>query len=266
MEFGFTSWFSRAVSLTRAFRYISSAGCTGAEVAAMPAYLSRGRRIAESARASELEVTAVGLGVPFLRDPRLSLHSRDGSVRRESVRYVSRSMDLASGLGAPIVYVCSVRKEQRASRKEALESFRDSLRACAEYAEKVGVILAIEQFPLGEVRTFEAASSLVSEIDSKSFGVLLDTGHLAISGEAIDEAVVRSKRILKHVHVNNNDGLSDLHWPPQRGKLTRDDFRSFFLRLSESGYEGRASVELVNPRPIARTLADSVSYLREIIS
>jgi sugar phosphate isomerase/epimerase len=265
LEFGFTSWFSRAVSLTRAFRYLSSAGCTSVEIAAMPAYLSRGRQIDESARASGLEVTAVGLGVPFLRDPRLSLHSRDGSVRRESVGYVCMSMDLASGLGARIVYVCSVRKEQRASREEVLESLEDSLRTCAEYAEKVGVLLAIEQFPSGEIQTFDAACGVVSGIDSKSFGVLLDTGHLAISGEAIDEAVVRSKRILKHVHVNNNDGLSDLHWPPQRGKLTREDFRSFFLRLSESGYGGRASVELVNPRPIARTLIDSVSYLQEII-
>jgi sugar phosphate isomerase/epimerase len=265
LEFGFTSWFSRAVPLTRAFRYLSAAGCTSVEIAAMPAYLSRGRQIAESARASGLDVTAVGLGVPFIRDPKLSLHSRDGSVRRESVRYVSRSIDLASGLGARIVYVCSVRKEQGASKKEVLGSFEDSLRTCVEYAEKTGVILAIEQFPLGEIQTFEAASRVVAEINSKSFGVLLDTGHLAISGEAIDEAVIRSKRILKHVHINNNDGLSDLHWPPQRGKLTREDFRSFFLRLSESGYEGRASVELVNPRPITKTLVDSVSYLQEII-
>jgi len=265
LEFGFTSWFSRAVSLTRAFRYLSAAGCTSVEIAAMPAHLSRGRQISESARANGMDVTAVGLGVPFLRDPKLSLHSRDGSVRRESVRYVGRSMDFASGLGARIVYVCSVRKEPKASKEETLGYFKDSLRACAEYAEKTGVILAIEQFPLGEIQTFEAASDLVSEINSKSFGVLLDTGHLAISGEAIDEAVVRSKKILKHVHINNNDGLSDLHWPPQRGKLTREDFRSFFLRLSQSGYEGRASVELVNPRPIAKTLIGSVSYLQEII-
>ena len=265
MEFGFTSWFSRAVSLTRAFRYLSAAGCTSVEVAAMPAYLSRGRQVSESARANGLDVTAVGLGVPFLRDPKLSLHSRDGSVRRESVRYVSAATDLAAGLGAPIVYVCSVRKEPKAPKAETLGYFTDSLRACAEYAEKTGVVLAIEQFPRGEIQTFEAASDLVSEVGSPSFGVLLDTGHLAISGEAMDEAVIRSKMILKHVHINNNDGLSDLHWPPQRGKLTREDFRSFFLRLAESGYEGRASVELVNPRPIAKTLVGCVSYLQEII-
>jgi sugar phosphate isomerase/epimerase len=266
LEFGFTSWFSRTVSLPRAFRYISAAGSTSAEIAAMPAYLSRGRQIAGSARGNGLDVTAVGLGVPFLRDPRLSLHSRDVSLRRESVRYVSRAMDLAVGLGAGIVYVCSVRKEQGASRKEVRKSLGDSLRTCAEYAEKTGVVLAIEQFPLGEIQTFDAASGLVAEIDSKSFGVLLDTGHLAISGEAIDDAVIRSKRILKHVHVNNNDGLSDLHWPPQRGVLTREGFRSFFLRLSELGYGGRASVELVNPRPVAKTLLDSVSYLKEIVN
>jgi sugar phosphate isomerase/epimerase len=265
LDFGFTSWFSRTVSLPSAFRYLSAAGCTSVEIAGMPPYLTRERSITESVRRSGLDVVAVGLGVPFLRDPRLNLHSKDESVRLESVRFVKRGTDFAVGLGARIVYVCSVRRESGASKKRVLGSLRESLSECADHAEEAGVVLALESFPGGEVPRFDAAMDVVAAVKSRSLGVLLDTGHLAMSGEPIDDAVVRSKRVLKHVHVNNNDGLTDLHWPPQRGKLGSEEFRSFFCRLAESGYDGGVSIELANPRPIAKTITDSVNFLQRVV-
>ena len=264
MEFGVTSWFPRTVYLSHALGYISSAGSRTSRLLRCPNACLWSVPSPRRYGIAKLDVSAVGLGIPFLRDSKLNLHSRDVTARRESVLYVKRSIEFASALGAKVVYVCSVSREPKVPRTTALTSFKESLGECADHALNAGVTLALESFPGGEVPRFESASRLVAEIGSDNPGVLLDTGHLAISGEPIDKAVIKSKRTLRHVHINNNDGLSDLHWPPYKGKLGGSDFHSFFRRLSESGYGGVASLEIASRSWTTKTIADLVEYLHGV--
>ncbi len=255
----FTSWLSDDIPLDQALRRLSSVGCKTVEVAGNREYLARASSIRSSLSRYGLSVATISAGVPFSQDPSLNLHARERTVREESVEYVRRCVDFASNLEARLVYVCSISKSGR-DHSQSIERFTDSLRSCVDYAEKVGVRLAIEPYPTGEIPSAKGAGDLVERVGSTSLGILLDTGHMAIAGEGPRETSKRWKRSIFHIHLNNNDGSRDLHWPPQRGLITDEAFRGMMHEL-RSGYSGLFSVELRNPDPLEGTVAETIAYV-----
>lgn len=258
LDIGFTSWPSGRITLPETLAALATADCKSVEVAGEAAYLENPERVKREILRYGLTVTTVSTGVPFSRDPSLNLNAGDQKRRAKSVEYVCRCIDLASFLEAKIVYVCSVSKDPQSGGVN-LDPFAQSLRSCAEYGEGRGVVVAVEPFPTGELCSAKEAGSLIRAIDMKSLGLLIDTGHLAISREPLAETARTSKDVLVHVHLDNNDGVTDLHWPPQRGVLTRGDFRGLLAEL-ETGYGGRCSVELSEPDSIADAVSECRSY------
>lgn len=252
--------------LEAAFGHLAAADCTEVEIAAMPRYLPRAASIRSTVKKKGLNVTAVSLGVPFFfSGSRLDLHSPRESVRKASIRYVCKSIDFASDLQAGIVYVCSMSSGESSEPGRSLEHLRRAVNECSGYAKGAGVRFAIEPFPGGVLPTVRETSAFIRETESDNLGVLLDTGHAAISGERLTEAARLSKESIFHVHVNNNDGVNDLHWEPQRGKLTAADYSSFLEELDHQHYRGKISIELSRPGPIARTITRSRRFVEEIM-
>lgn len=73
------------------------------------------------------------------------------------------------------------------------------------------------------------------------FAACLDTGHANISGSgAADMALDLGKR-LKILHVQDCDGLTDMHQAPGFGKI---NWRNFIAALREIGYSGTMNFEV----------------------
>ena len=53
-----------------------------------------------------------------------------------------------------------------------------------------------------------------------NLGLLLDVGHCLIAGEDAGAAARAAGPLLAHVHLDDNDGVGDLHWPLLSGQLT----------------------------------------------
>ena len=53
--------------------------------------------------------------------------------------------------------------------------------------------------------------------DEERFGVCLDFAHAYISGTNIEEWVNKLGKYTKHIHINDNDGVSDMHLPVGKG-------------------------------------------------
>lgn len=231
----------------------------------MPEYLKRSREISALLRKHEMKATAVSLGVPFYYDSRLNLHSPTESVRTDSVAYACKGLDFASRIGADLVYACSM---QRGSKDETAESLRRldrSIRECTCYAERLGIRFALEPFPTGMLSTVRDTVGFIGSIEDDNLGILFDTGHAAISGEPLAEAARLSKGKMVHVHLDNNDGVGDLHWPPQKGKLQASDFAGFMAELKNQRYAGRISLEISKPEPVIDTLVSSRLYVERMI-
>jgi sugar phosphate isomerase/epimerase len=248
-----------------ALRYLAAADCTNVEVPAMPGYLPRWKSIRGQLERQGLNPTAVSLGVPFsLGEPRLDLLSSRESVRKESVEYVHKSIEFASHLGAGVIYACSLNPCPPESRSKAMALLKQDLADFADHAKATDLRFGLEPFPTGELATVRETNDVIRETGSNNLGIVLDTGHAAISGEALGESVRISKGNIIHVHLNNNDGVGDIHWPPQVGKLTPDDFRDFLVELRNQDYRGNLSIELAKPRPIVDTMIRSRQFLEKL--
>src|SRR5437764_383609 len=69
-------------------------------------------------------------------------------------------------------------------------------------------------------------------------------GHCLISGEDAGAVVRRAGGRLGYVHLDDNDGAGDLHWPLLTGRLTRRDLEGLAAALREVNYCGGVALEL----------------------
>lgn len=71
---------------------------------------------------------------------------------------------------------------------------------------------------------FDETSELITKLaeecsDIPNFGICFDAAHAAIGNEPISEWIDNLKKYIKHVHINDNDLLKDLHLPLGEGKI-----------------------------------------------
>jgi sugar phosphate isomerase/epimerase len=65
--------------------------------------------------------------------------------------------------------------------------------------------------------------------------MLLDVGHCLISGEDAAAVIQRAGERLGYVHLDDNDGVGDLHWPLFHGRLTREQLANAMTALRTIG-------------------------------
>ena len=68
----------------------------------------------------------------------------------------------------------------------------------------------------------EKISKELSKYDN--YGVCLDIGHVAISKASLEEWASQLGKYVKHIHINDNDLVSDLHLAWGDGKIDREVF------------------------------------------
>jgi len=109
-------------------------------------------------------------------------------------------------------------------------------------AEQVGCMLVMEvSYDTHTLPLLE----LVRSFKSDNVQLSLDTGHAAvlqrIGGPPPETWVREGGRLLKHVHLQDTDGLLDRHWPPGKGKL---DWSAFFNALNKLDHQPRLLLEI----------------------
>jgi sugar phosphate isomerase/epimerase len=89
-------------------------------------------------------------------------------------------------------------------------------------------------------------SDLMETIDAlggEEFGLCLDPGHTILSGLNVYEELRKTDGLLLSLHVNDNDGLKDLHLVPLAPK-TSVDWRRFLSVLKDIEYCGPFMLEV----------------------
>ncbi len=88
----------------------------------------------------------------------------------------------------------------------------------------------------------ETLVQIVAAVNSPYLGLCLDIGHHHLFGKADARAWVEHMRpYLRHVHLHDNDGIRDRHWPLRRGTI---DFAGFFATLQEHVPHATLSIEV----------------------
>jgi fructoselysine 3-epimerase len=185
------------------------------------------------------------------------LCSSNDAVRRDSVRYIQDAIDNAVKIGAPSVSLCAGMTLGGESVERGWANLRQSIVELLDYSDKAGMLLLIEPAHRAEstlILTVADALRMIREIRSDRLGVCLDTGHAALNGEDLAQAVRCLKGIPLHIHIDDNWGDSDTHLIPGDGGI---DYAPFAGALAEIGYRGFVSAELgfqytLDPEPAVR--------------
>jgi sugar phosphate isomerase/epimerase len=177
-----------------------------------------------------------------------TLDAAEVGVRRATLALLERQTADAARLGATTAYLVP----GTPGDESALDYFAEGCALLADYAVARRVRLCVEHVPGRALSTAARALDWLEQIGHASLGLLMDVGHCLISGEDVGDVVRRAGSRLGYVHLDDNDGLGDLHWPLLAGRLTRRQLADVIAALRTIGYRGALALELnpANPQPV----------------
>jgi sugar phosphate isomerase/epimerase len=184
-------------------------------------------------QAKRLKLPIVSLGV------RNDFSTSDQVKLAEDIALVKEWIDVAVKLGAPAVRVFSgaINEEIESNRKKVMEQMVASMRACVDYAEKKGVRLVIQNH--GDfLQTADQTIELVKRVNSKSFGVLVDTGYFLL-GDAyseIDKVMPYAFNFLLKAHIQRPNEPEPI------------DLVKINQLLQKYNYQGNVVIETIAPK------------------
>lgn len=257
MKKGINQWsFPASATIRDCFRLAADAGFDGVEVCvsedgelsldARPEDISK---IAQAAKEIGVEVPSVATGLYWQYSPTAS----DPAVRMKAQEIARKQLEFASLLGADtILYVPGAvnvpwdPSSEVVDYETAYARARESLHDIVEYAEKLGVNIAVENVwnkfllsPL-EMRSF------IDDTNHPRVGSYLDVGNVLVSGYPEHWIRILANRIRKvHVkdfklEIGNSRGFTnllqgDVNWP------------GVISALREVGYDGYLTAEIMPP-------------------
>lgn len=201
---------------------------------------------------------ALGRNLP----PGHTFDTADVGVRRATLDLLRRHVADAAHLGATTAYLVPGTRTD----ETALSCFADGCALLADYAAGRMVRLCVEHVPGRALPTAGRTLDWLASIDQANLGLLLDVGHCLISNEDAAAVIRRAGDRLGYVHLDDNDGMGDLHWPLFTGRLTQQQLADVMTALREIGYRGALSLELNagNPEPV-HALRDGKAIVERLL-
>ena len=169
----------------------------------------------------------------------VTVHSSDPRIRRVSEQRVRQSMDIARSLGVRgIVFHTGTIPNFRSgyySRGWLERNHAFWTEICGEYPELE--VLMENMFDM-EYTLLASLSPLMA--GSKNFGVCLDYAHARVFGGDPDQWLMALAPYVRHMHINDNDGLDDQHRAVGDGVI---DWQRFDRCVSKAGIRPSVLVE-----------------------
>lgn len=174
----------------------------------------------------------------------------DCNDEEERFLNITHSIESAAILGAKNIIVHSIAVPKGVDFKEYnIEYYRKFI----PYCEKFGINVAVENLFnvdekrhcfIGRAGTAKELTELVEAIDSPYITACVDIGHASVTGNEPEDFITdMSSDILKALHVQDTDYLSDTHTLPHLGQLNWD---KIMKALKKIGYEGDLTFEILS--------------------
>ena len=192
--------------------------------------------------------------IPFAPFEQINIATFDTELRKKSVELVKRSIDIASELETKVSVIHpSGEPNKEEDRPGLLESAKECLATIADYADKKGIIIAVEDLPRTCLGNCAGDILEMLKADDR-LRVCFDTNHL-LKERNIDFIKACGSKIVT-THVSDYDFLNERHWLPYEGE---NDWIGIVNALEEVGYAGPFLFEigLTAPESITR---DTLTY------
>jgi sugar phosphate isomerase/epimerase len=87
-----------------------------------------------------------------------------------------------------------------------------------------------------------------------------DPSHLFPSGDIPHVVIYQLGKRIFHCHFSDNDGTTNVHWRPGKGKI---DWTAVMKSLVDTGFDGVVSIELEDVPGVARGTAQVPGVYRD---
>lgn len=168
--------------------------------------------------------------------------SPDAGIRRAAIEQNRRTIDCCTAAGVKMLcgpfHSALGHFTGAGPTEDELSWSADTLRATAEYAQKAGVVLALEFLNRFECYLLNSADDLqryVDRVDHASCKLMYDTFHAHIEEKDTAAAIRAGAKDCVHVHISENDRST-----PGRGQV---DWKTNFETLKAIGYDGWLTIE-----------------------
>ncbi|MFA6934928.1 MAG: sugar phosphate isomerase/epimerase [Sphaerochaetaceae bacterium] len=170
------------------------------------------------------------------------LHTLGQEELRFNELMVERAMEASSMLSIPwtVMHILRVRDIECSDKAIGMEKNVEYFKGVGELARKHGSPIAIENGLTGFYHSASELLELLSRLNDPIFGLCWDTGHANITGQDQGQAIRQMGKCLKALHINDNDGIKDLHQLPGLGNL---DFKPILKALKDIGFDGPFTYE-----------------------
>lgn len=124
----------------------------------------------------------------------------------------------------------------------------ENCQALAEYADKLGlrIALELEPFPLSLVNDVDTMVRFIDEVNHQAFKANIDVSHLHLAGVDAAELSRLGDRAI-HVHISDCNGKVHGDLPPGRGVV---EFAPYLSEIQKLKIDGVVSIELeYSPEP-----------------
>ena len=263
MRFGASVWtFAWQPPYDQALRRIAALGYQSAELIAWNRDVLKNYYTPITIRSLRTLMDDLGLQLSeFVSTPR-GMASADPAVRAAAVDHFQEMVDVALALGTRMVNSVSpnafdlalpriMAKPTAQEWGADLPKGRDWERnwndyvavtaRCCAICERAGVRYALEPHPYRWVRNAASMMRLVDHVNSPALGMNFDPSHLFPAGEISEQVVYELGDRLFHAHFSDNDGQTNAHWRPGKGKI---DWRAVLSAMQDCGFDGTISIEL----------------------
>ena len=172
------------------------------------------------------------------------------SLSDEKYARVVKSLEIASILGAKNVIVHAIQRYFPDS-VDYYAYNRDFFGSLLPYCEKFDICVSVENLAKGNTETGASLSGLsdpaqhrafVQSLGSDRFNICVDVGHSAITGSKPQDVIrAMGGELLKALHLQDNDGKTDLHRIPYSCSLEWDEI---LAALRDIRYSGDITLEI----------------------
>lgn len=150
----------------------------------------------------------------------------------------------------------------RAALKQAKECAIDSLGTIISVARERHVEILLENLVpraqhLRLGAEIEDLIDIVDALNGQGVGICIDTGHSVLNRHDPIEDIHKAGRWLRSLHINDNNGLEDLHMVPGSGVIR---WSHVYQALHDIRYEGVFMLEIEGRSPIEKTIRAAVDY------
>jgi sugar phosphate isomerase/epimerase len=266
MKFGAASWpFQWDPPYDAAIRRIAGLGFKAIELIGWNKDYLKDYYTPETIKGLKKVLKGEGIALSqFVSTPH-DLSSPDAAKRKAAIEHWKRAVEVGVELGSPIINMVSAypfgfrdAEYPRITTKPLVQTFTNTipsgldwdqnyrdyvatLKTCAKICEKAGVMLSIEPHPFRYLSNTDSALRLIDDVKSPALGINFDPSHTFPLGDFPNVSVYRLGKRMIHVHASDNDGVTNVHWRPGRGKI---DWVAMFQAMKDTGYDGVVSIEL----------------------